>query len=127
MYYCLMTSKTFQDWIYEIMRRRDISAADLSRRSKISEAALSRILRGERNAGIEILTKIADGLDIPRIEVFEKAGLLGNQAKDIDDVTKLAHRINMLPSSQRDVIIMLINAIISQGGVNDKIETGQDK
>lgn len=122
MYYYLMTSISFPDWVVNELHKREMTPADLSRKGGISESALSKMLNGVRNPGIELLIGISKGLSMPRIEVFEAAGLLGDQVPQSKDITRLAHRINMLPDNQREVIITLINAILSQGGVHDQKE-----
>jgi len=69
----------FADWLEEELAARGWKPADLARASKLSNATVSRILNGERNAGPDVALAIAKGLNLSADFVFRRAGLLPPQ------------------------------------------------
>lgn len=68
--------EVFSTWLQGELKRRDWSISHLSRKSKISDAHLSRLLSGSRKPGVEALMAIAQALDLPIALVYRRAGLL---------------------------------------------------
>lgn len=69
----------FVSWLQSVLTDREISQAELARRSGLSRAAISNILGGMRNPGNEVCSAIAKGLNIPEDEVFIQAGLMSQK------------------------------------------------
>lgn len=51
--------------VRKIMRDKGISNLDLAKRLKVSEPAMSRMLKGDQNVKLDTLYRIADALDEP--------------------------------------------------------------
>jgi DNA-binding Xre family transcriptional regulator len=51
--------------VRKIMRDKGISNLDLAQRLKVSEPAMSRMLKGDQNVKLDTLYRIADALDEP--------------------------------------------------------------
>ena len=75
-YYQMSTDTNFSGWLQEELKKRGMSQADLSRKSGLSTAAVSRIMGGSRGVGAEACTAIARALKLPPETVFRQAGLL---------------------------------------------------
>jgi transcriptional regulator with XRE-family HTH domain len=73
---CQMTSIDFPNWLQKQLGERNWKPTDLAKRSRISDAAISRILRGERKADPDTLRTIAQSLKLPTETVFRAAGIL---------------------------------------------------
>ena len=74
-------STLFADWLYQELDMHGWTQAELARRSGITPAALSRILSGGRNPGVEVVRGIARALKIPTEEVMRRAGILPMQTE----------------------------------------------
>lgn len=65
----------FGDYIKQIRTSKNISLRELSKRSGVSHPYLSQLENGKtNNPSIEVLTKIAKGLNVPLYELQIKAG-----------------------------------------------------
>lgn len=105
------------------MNKQNLLPADIARRGKISEGALSKILNGERRPTTNTITAIADSLGVSRAEAFYAAGLIEKIGNNDQFVDKLALRIGKLPREQQKFIDALIDTILSkQGGLNAEKE-----
>lgn len=72
----LMTKPDFPIWLQGELQLRGWSISELSRKSKISDAHLSRLLSGGRKPGVEALIAIAQALELPVALLYRQAGLL---------------------------------------------------
>lgn len=66
----------FPVWLQEQMDLRNWNAADLARRAGVYHSTISRILKGEREAGIDACRAIATALREEPDKVLRLAGLL---------------------------------------------------
>jgi transcriptional regulator with XRE-family HTH domain len=66
---------TFVDWLIDIMKKKGLTQATLAKRGDVSRTAISNLLNGSRGAGINLLSAIARGLDIPLEIVLEEYGI----------------------------------------------------
>lgn len=66
----------FPQWLRQELEKREWSQVDLSRKTGISNAQVTRILSGERGFGVEALVAISNALNISPITIIRKAGLL---------------------------------------------------
>ena len=55
---------------------RQLTRTELARRAKVSRATISDFLNGNRNAGVELCSGLADALMFDESFVFQKAGLM---------------------------------------------------
>jgi len=66
--------KTFGGRVRDIRRQKGLSQEELARRAKIDRTYIGGIERGERNAGIKNVHRIADALGVPAMELFRDGG-----------------------------------------------------
>jgi transcriptional regulator with XRE-family HTH domain len=66
--------KAFGDRVRTIRTRQGLSQEELARRAKIDRTYIGGIERGERNAGIKNVCRIADALGVPAMEFFRDEG-----------------------------------------------------
>lgn len=62
--------KAFGDRVRAIRSRKGMSQEELARLAKIDRTYIGGIERGERNAGIKNVHRIADALGVPAAELF---------------------------------------------------------
>jgi len=66
--------KAFGDRVRELRAQMGLSQEELARRAKIDRTYIGGIERGERNAGIKNVHRIADALGVPAAELFRDGG-----------------------------------------------------
>lgn len=64
--------KAFGIRVREIRTQKGLSQEELARLAKIDRTYIGGIERGERNAGIKNVWRIADALDVPAAELFRE-------------------------------------------------------
>jgi transcriptional regulator with XRE-family HTH domain len=88
------------------LEERGWNRAELSRRSKVSEAHISRVMSQTYKPGPEFCEKIAKALDLPAVLVFEKAGILPTILTDDDPDFKIVeHLYYLLNKQDRQLLI----------------------
>jgi transcriptional regulator with XRE-family HTH domain len=78
----MSTNLDFPEWLEGELRDRQMSSAELSRRSGVQKSTLSRILNREHKPMPVTLEAIAAGLKIPPAVVFRAAGYLPKAPED---------------------------------------------
>ncbi|MBN8596052.1 MAG: helix-turn-helix transcriptional regulator [Planctomycetes bacterium] len=69
--------KSFGERVREIRTFKGLSQEELARFAKIDRTYIGGIERGERNAGIKNVWRIADALGVPAAELFREASANG--------------------------------------------------
>lgn len=69
--------KSFGSRVREERQRRDLSQLDLARLAKLDPSYVGGIERGERNAGIKNVWRIADALGVPAADLLREGGTNG--------------------------------------------------
>lgn len=73
---CQMSGIDFPTWLQNQLDNKNWRVKDLARHSHISDAAVSRVLSGQRNADTDTLLAFANALNISPIVMFRQAGKL---------------------------------------------------
>ena len=66
--------KEFGDRVRKIRAHLGLSQEELARNAKIDRTYIGGIERGERNAGIKNVHRIADALGVPAADLFREDG-----------------------------------------------------
>jgi transcriptional regulator with XRE-family HTH domain len=61
------------------MGRRGWSQRDLARRAKVSDAAISDVISGRRNLGLDLARALAEPLNMEVEDILREAGLLSRK------------------------------------------------
>lgn len=94
----------FGNWLLALCAERDWNAADLARRSGLSQPVISRIVNGERKAGVQTCRAIAHAFGIPIDEVYRRAGLLPPARAKTERVARIIAVIEELPEHEQDFL-----------------------
>lgn len=103
----------FGDWLQRELDNRGWDQAELSRRSGISSAQVSRIVTGGRRPGRDSIDGIARALRLPPEDVLRQAGILppknvnlspGDRRALVETMDKLAA---LSPDSQRFIFELI--------------------
>jgi len=101
-------------WLSQQLQQRAWRAADLAHRAGITEATLSRILRGKRRAGPEVCTALADALQVPADQVFRIAGLLPPVPDVVEQEDEALGLFRRLDAPMRQIALGLLHALDRQ-------------
>jgi transcriptional regulator with XRE-family HTH domain len=105
--FAYVSGERFVEWLEGELAARNWRPADLARAANISTGALSSVLTGSRNVGVDMANAIALGLGLPPDLVFRRAGLLPPQPGPERDPT-LQELIeimrNLSPDERREVV-----------------------
>lgn len=69
-----MMTEAFWAWLDAVMKDRNLKPADVSKLAGINESVLSKARNGGATIGVDALTKIADGLEFPRVLLLRLGG-----------------------------------------------------
>ena len=86
-----------------------MSRADLAARAGVTRASISHVVSGARRAGPDLLTRIADALQLPEETVFRAAGIL-RPARD--DLSPAKRRLMRLAEDADDEVVELAVAVL---------------
>jgi transcriptional regulator with XRE-family HTH domain len=102
------TDKAFLKWLQAQLDERGMIPADLARRGDIGRGTLSDLFSGRRSAGVDVLIKIADGLDLPRELVLREGGVLRKGTNRSDEMDQLIHELEKLPPEDQKEFLSYI-------------------
>ena len=98
---------TWQDKVKELMKNQGINQKKLSQRSEITEASISRYLKGERTARLDIIINFAKALNVTTEYLLnddEETELKPQQ----EIATAIARNGNSLTAEEKNQLIALI-------------------
>lgn len=108
----------FSGWLQEQLNLRNWNASDLAKRAGVGPSTITRILTGERGAGQDVCTKIAQVLGEDPDKVFRLAGILpekgsdkGNGRSDFEE--ELLYWTRQLPESRQEAILEIVKGMVA--------------
>ena len=108
-------SDEFKAWLSEKMEKRGWSHNELARQAQVSQAAVSSVLSGYRNAGADFCIKIAQALGESPEKVLRLAGILPPLSPSDDSaLQELMELARTLPSDQRQQVLDYIRFLSQQ-------------
>jgi len=111
-----VNDKLFSEWLIDELRLREMSQADLARKSNLTTGGVSNLINQVRKPNPETCIAIARALNIPPETVFRKAGILQTD-KEKDELTEEAEfLLKQLPDFQRRQAIDFIRFLAEQKG-----------
>lgn len=104
---------TVGELVKQALKKRGLSQSELSERSNVSPAQISRIVNDERGASLETLLSIADALGIRRDDMLRAAaGLPAHKENDDEWVEEMNHKIKLVPKGARSIAEKMLDALI---------------
>ena len=111
--YCLM-EKSLPEWLIERLEEREMTAADLSRKSGISAQQISRLLSGQRGVSEVSLRAISEALNIPPEVAFRVAGFLPPLPERTQAHEQLLFLFDRLNDKDRQTILDMMQFLLSK-------------
>jgi len=105
---------SFADWVRQEIDKRGWQQKALARLAGISEAQVSRVLSGEREAGADFCLGLAFALSLPPVEVFRRAGLLPPRTDPNPTQTELLAITDGLNDDAIATLLDVANALLIQ-------------
>lgn len=102
--------ETFSEWLVQILKEKNMTQAELSRLSGVTNAQISRVINGSRGIGPEAIAAIARALRLPPERVFEKAGILPPKPQPNPAIDEITHLAGILPPEDVQDLIDLAHA-----------------
>ena len=103
-----MNIKQLGERIRELRLRRELSQAQLAKRTSLVSDTVSRLELGRFNPSFETLTQIAEGLDVPFVSLF---------TDDYDQADDLANLIRKLPEPHKHVAYAVLGTLHVQAAL----------
>lgn len=101
------------------MAKREMSQADLSRKTGLTTGGISNLINQVRNPSPEACTAIAAALNIQQETVFRAAGLL-SPLPEKDKLTGEAEfLLSQMPKAKREQAVAFIRFLANQKGDHD--------
>lgn len=93
--------------ILNYIEQKDITVSDFAKKCKLRPTTVFSIINGQtKNPTLEVLTKLAITMNMTLDELTK------SEKKDIDEATKLYHRMKNLSDSEKELIYAVMNAMI---------------
>jgi len=92
----------------------DLSLRQLAELANVSNAYLSQVERGLYTPSAQVLKNIAEALDLSTETLYQRAGLLGDDAKRDRPTVEEAIRLDeRLSAEQKDTLIRVYRGFVS--------------
>ena len=102
----------FSEWLEKELRLRNMTQAELTRKSGLSIAQVSRIVNMQSPAGVHALDSIAKAFDLPVETVFRAAGILPELPTLREAIKEIMqYKLNELTDDQVDEVLKFIEFI----------------
>jgi transcriptional regulator with XRE-family HTH domain len=103
----------FTTWLAEQMQKRGLNKSRLGRRIGVSDVAIGRWLRGEREPDDASIAKLADYFLVSRSEIYRLLGRLSDLPRD-PYFEVLASMWDMAPDWKKKDIVRSLRAILEE-------------
>lgn len=102
----------FPAWLQAELNKREWRPTDLAKRAKISDAAVSRFLSGERTPDAASLAAIAKAMKVRPEKVFLVAIGENNENESDEWVEEQDHKLRMISPKNRGIAGKLIDTLV---------------
>lgn len=105
----------FANWLRAEIRQRGLTNRELARQMGVDPGTVSRVLNGERQAGPDFCTALAEALGLDPAHVFRLAGLLPPLAGPGAPDPCLAHLLELasqLSAGERRRLVAVAEALL---------------
>lgn len=106
-YLCQMDTN-FTNWLLDELKKRDWSQSDLSKRSGISQGAISKVINGQRNPGMDFCEGLSKALKLPVEIIYKAAGLIPKGSESTAQKEELSHLFSQLPEREKKDLLTYI-------------------
>lgn len=105
---------TISEWLAEAIKNSGITQAELSRKSGVSAAHITKVLNGERGLGETALRSIAEALKIPPEQAFRDVGFLPPVSERTEQSEWLLYAFDRLTEDEKRTITEMMEFYLSK-------------
>lgn len=105
-----MSRVQFGTWLASQLERRNMTVADLARLGDSSDPTIWRIIKGERNAGVDSILAIAQGLRMSPVEVFR----IATGQPEVSEYEDLIYLFSQLNESDQTTILRMMEVMLDK-------------
>jgi len=110
-----MEKGIFIEWLNERLQERGWLAAELARRSGVSQSQISLVASGQRNPGPEFCRDVALAFGEDPVQVFRMVGYLPATPPPTDFTTAVYRAFRLLDEKQQNAVATLIFELAGGG------------
>jgi transcriptional regulator with XRE-family HTH domain len=114
-----IVNNSFSSWIIDELNKRGLSQAELSRRSGISAGAISHVINGNRQPGIDFCEGIAKAFHLPVEQIFRLAGIFP-QSQDDEYSKEAAHLVSLMPDDMKQTAVRYLRYLVAESEAERK-------
>jgi transcriptional regulator with XRE-family HTH domain len=103
---------SISEWLANAINASGLSQAELSRKSGVSAAHITKVLNGERGLGETALRSIAEALHIPPEQAFRDVGFLPPVPAKTEQSEQLLYLFNQLDPDKKQELINFANYLL---------------
>ena len=108
------SKQEFVDFIKEELSKRNWSHAELSRRSGVSQAHISRVIKGNYQPGLDFYKSISSAFDTPEELIFRISGELPER-QEIEPIReKIISKFIRLTDEDQELVVDFIQFLINR-------------
>ena len=112
-------SDKLRAWLSEELEQRGWTHSELGRRAGVSQAAISNILSGNREAGADFCVKIAQALNEAPEKVLRLAEILPPASDDDPSLSEIIDTLRNMSPNQRKETLHYIRYLYQRGQEDD--------
>ena len=105
-----MVHDKFRNWLKHEIDKRYWTYNELARRAQLSSAAISMVMTGQRNPGIDFCKGIADALGIDARIILDKADLLPLASTSQEEQEELLFLFENLSIEDQERILIIMRS-----------------
>ena len=109
---CLM--ETIADWFSRILMEYKITPAEIKRRTGLSEGHMSKVLKGERGLGEDVVRKIAKAVNVPPEIFFRQVGLLPPIPVRTEQHQQLTYLFDQMDTEKRADLLFYAEVLLKR-------------
>jgi len=113
---CIMinTMDKFAEWVNSEVERRGWSFRETARRAGLSATAVSQVVGGQANPGLDFCIGLARALKIPPEQVLRRAGLLPPRAEGDELLDTLLHYYDLLSRGDQQRLLAIARSLAEE-------------
>ena len=120
-----MANIDFAIWLESERVARGWPQTLLAERAELSDTQMSRLMRGDRQPGIDSIKGIARALGVPIETVMRHAGWLPDYGELLPETRGWSARLRSLTSEQREAALVAMEAALRVAEVGDRARRGR--
>ncbi|WP_138752470.1 helix-turn-helix domain-containing protein [Paenibacillus sinopodophylli] len=100
--------------IRQLRKKRGFSQEQLALRAHINSSYMGQVERGEKNPTIDVLSKIAEALQMPLENIVNVVSLANSDREPLEDgyATKVVHQMNGLSLKEQEAVYRFVKQLV---------------